>query len=141
MTPLWLDTSVVVAVLNDRRPDVRARLAGAARAHDALALSAVALHELEFGVAASARPDRNAAKLAEFLRTGIEVQAFDADDAREAGAIRAHLKRVGTPIGPFDLLIAAHARRRGGAIATLNAREFQRVPDLSDDDWDAPRSA
>ena len=44
------------------------------------------------------------------------------------------LKRS-APIGPYDLLIAAQARRRGAALVTLNRREFERVPGLMVTDW------
>ena len=60
------------------------------------------------------------------------------DDAREAGDIRAALERTGTPIGPYDVLIAAQARRRGAMLATANVREFARVPGLRLVDWSAP---
>ncbi|MBU6371531.1 MAG: type II toxin-antitoxin system VapC family toxin [Alphaproteobacteria bacterium] len=138
---LCLDTSIVIAALNSRRPDVRARLADHAEQQNAFTLSAIALHELQFGIAASARPDRNAAALAEFLRIGVAILDFDTEDAQEAGAIRAHLKRAGTPIGAFDMLIAAQARRREATLATLNGREFERVPGLRVADWSAASKA
>lgn len=75
--------------------------------------------------------------LSTFLGAGVDVIDFDAADAREAGDIRAHLKRAGTPIGPYDVLIAGQARRRGARLATLNAREFARVPGLIVEDWNA----
>ena len=60
---------------------------------------------------------------------------FDAEDAHEAGDIRALLERAGTPIGPYDILIAAQARRRGATLVTANTREFARVPGLKTEDW------
>ena len=62
---------------------------------------------------------------------------FEAADAREAADIRAHLKRTATPIGPFDVLIAAQARRAGTTLVTANTREFERVPELIVTDWAA----
>jgi tRNA(fMet)-specific endonuclease VapC len=75
--------------------------------------------------------------LAAFLAKGFEQPAFDLEDAVEAGGIRAGLERLGTPIGPYDYLIAAQARRRGAALVTLNRREFERVPGLIVTDWAA----
>lgn len=58
------------------------------------------------------------------------VLPFDADAASHYGDIRAHLEKKGTPIGPMDMLIAAHARSLGATLLTLNAREFKKVPGL-----------
>jgi len=69
------------------------------------------------------------------LADGIDILDFDAADAKEAGAIRAALRRAGTEIGPYDLLIAAQARRRDATLVTGNAREFARVAGLTVADW------
>ena len=55
---------------------------------------------------------------------------FEPEDAEEAGDIRAALERAGTPIGPYDVLIAAQARRLDALLVTANTREFARVPGL-----------
>jgi len=60
---------------------------------------------------------------------------FEPDDAEEAGDIRADIERAGAPIGPYDVLIAAQARRRGALLVTANTREFTRVPGLRTEDW------
>jgi tRNA(fMet)-specific endonuclease VapC len=75
------------------------------------------------------------ALLATFLEAGVEVLSFGIDDAAEAGDIRTVLETKGMPIGPYDLLIAAQARRRGATLETLNRREFAPVPGLSVTDW------
>jgi tRNA(fMet)-specific endonuclease VapC len=72
---------------------------------------------------------------ATFLSAPIAFLPFDAEDAAEAGDIRAALSKAGTPIGPYDLLVAAQARRRGAFLATANVREFARVPRLEVEDW------
>ena len=61
--------------------------------------------------------------------------SFDADDAREAGEIRAGLRRAGREIGAYDLLIAAQARRRNVVLITHNLKEFARIPGLNAVDW------
>ena len=96
------------------------------------------LFELWYGAAKSARPERNARRIADFLAGPIEILAFEPADAEEAGYIRATLERAGTPIGPYDLLVAAQARRRDALLVTANEREFARVPRLKFEDWTMP---
>ncbi len=93
---------------------------------------------MRFGIANSARRSSNERNLEIFLATPIETPAFDQVDAVEAADVRLFLKSKGTPIGPYDILIAAQARRRGAALATANVREFRRVPRLSVEDWARP---
>jgi len=131
---IFLDTNVVVDLLNDRRPLVRQRFADAQNAQRRLALSSVVLFELRYGVANSLQVERNARAL-DALIGAIAIVDFDADDAKEAGALRADLRRRGAEIGPYDLLIAAQARRRGEALVTGNTGEFARVPGLKLLDW------
>jgi tRNA(fMet)-specific endonuclease VapC len=100
-------------------------------------LSGVALFELWYGVHKSARSERNRLFLAHYLSGPVRPFAFDEDDAAEAGRLRALLERAGTPIGSYDLLIAAQASRRSWTVATGNVREFARVPGLAVEDWTA----
>ncbi len=134
---LCLDTNVVVALLARRKLAVRDRFDQARRVATPIALSVVVLFELQFGAAASARPESNLRALNAFLEDAIEVLAFDREDAAEAGVIRAHLRALGKPIAPYDILIAAQARRRGAMLVTSNMREFERVPGLLVIDWAA----
>ena len=89
------------------------------------------------GSASSDRRRENDERLAVFLRAPIAILPFDAEDAREAGDIRAALAKAGTPIGPYDILIAAQARRRGATLLTANEGELTRVPGLQTEDWAA----
>jgi predicted nucleic acid-binding protein len=73
--------------------------------------------------------------LERFLGLGVDVLPFDAEDAAHAGDIRGYLETKGTPIGPYDCLIAAQARRRGATLVTANVRQFARVPGLMVTDW------
>jgi tRNA(fMet)-specific endonuclease VapC len=134
---VFLDTNIVVDLLNARRPVVRERYDEARRLSTRLSLSTVALFELRYGIANSDRAERNTRVLDALLDEGFDVIPFDAADAAEAGAIRAHLRRAGTLIGPYDILIAAQARRRGATVVTSNGREFERVPGLIVTDWAA----
>jgi tRNA(fMet)-specific endonuclease VapC len=66
----------------------------------------------------------------------LAKRAFSREDAREAGEIRATLAEAGTPIGPYDLLIAGQARARALVVVTHNTREFSRVAGLQTEDWE-----
>ena len=103
-----------------------------------LAIASIVLFELWYGAVKSERLERNRQRIADFLAGPIEVLPFEAGDAEEAGDIRAVLERAGTPIGPYDILVAAQARRRDALLATANAREFARVPRLKFEDWARP---
>jgi len=135
---ICLDTNAVIAVLNDRTSPVRTRIEATIKLGHAFSISSIVLFELRYGVAKSARPERNAQRIADFLTGAIEVLPFDPADAEEAGDIRAALERAGMPIGPYDLLIAAQARRRGALLVTADRREFARVPGLMTEDWAVP---
>jgi len=132
---ICLDTNAVIAVLNNPVSPVRTRIDAAITAGDTLAMSSIALFELRYGAAKSTRPERNAQRIADFLAGPIEVLPFEFGDAQEAGDIRAALERAGTLVGPYDVLIAAQARRRDALLVTANGREFARVPRLRFEDW------
>src|SRR3989442_13023759 len=117
---ICLDTNAIIAVLNSPNSPVRVRIDAAIGSGGILAISSIVLFELWYGAAKSARPERNVRRIADFLAGPIEVLPFEFGDAEEAGDIRAALELVGTPIGPYDLLIAAQARRRAAVLVTAN---------------------
>lgn len=126
------DTNICIYLLTGRNPRVDARLQHCAAGE--VGLSTITVFELAYGAAKSSRPDQNRAALAAFFLP-LVLLPFDADAAVRAGDVRAFLERRGTPIGPNDLLIAAHALALGVPIATNNEREFQRVPGLHVENW------
>ncbi len=83
----------------------------------------------------SGRAEANTPRLRAFLTLDFEVWAFGAEDSEEAASIRAGLERVGAPMGAYDVLIAAQARRRGARLVTANVGEFRRVEGLVVEDW------
>ena len=125
-----LDTNVVIQTLNDPRGST-ARSVLSHRVEE-LGTSSIVLYELAFGAYKSARPETN---LATLERVSFEVLSFDAEDGRESGKLREYLRAQGRPIGPYDLLIAGQALRRGLTVVTGNLREFARVPGLRCEDW------
>jgi len=132
---ICLNTNAVIAAINGRMPGVRRRLEQALAERVVVGVPVIVWFELHYGVMKSARIQQNRATLAAFLALDVTVWPFDIDDAEEAGDIRVILERAGAPIGPFDILIAAQARRRGALLVTANGREFGRVPGLRFDDW------
>ena len=82
----------------------------------------------------SSNPAKNEQALLRFL-IPLTVLPFWAATASEYGAIRTHLQSKGTPIGPLDMLIAAHARAEDMVLVTNNVREFERVPKLEVENW------
>jgi tRNA(fMet)-specific endonuclease VapC len=127
-----LDTNVVIGLLNDATSEL-ARRARREKPAD-VAISAVVAHELFYGAFKSRRTAPNVA-LIDALQ--FAVLAFDKEDARQAGEVRAVLASRGTPIGPYDALIAGQARARNLLLVTHNTEEFGRVPGLRLDDWQA----
>lgn len=130
-----LDTNTVVALLRNRPPEVRERYRRAREAGEYLALSSVVLFELWYGVSKSDRVPENTERLRILLSGDLDLLDFDDVDARSAGEIRAALEHKGSPIGAYDLLIAAQALRRGLTVATANASEFRRIEGLRHEDW------
>jgi tRNA(fMet)-specific endonuclease VapC len=132
---ICLDTNAVIALLNDEASPVMARVAKAVAGGEPVTISPVVVFELWYGVAKSERKNWNAARLADFFDGPVEVLGFEPDDGREAAYIRAGLERRGLPIGPYDLLIAAQARRRDALLVTANLREFTRIEGLRVENW------
>jgi tRNA(fMet)-specific endonuclease VapC len=132
-----LDTNIVISAINLRPALIRARLDAELAAGVAIGIPAIVLFEMRYGVAKSDRRARSEAGLEAFLSLAVTPWSFEAEDAAHAGDIRAQLEQAGTPIGHYDYLIAAQARRRGAALVTLNRREFARVPGLIVVDWSA----
>lgn len=125
-----LDTNAVIAVLNGKSPSVGIRLRELEPGE--VGLSSIVIHELFYGAFKSQRPKANAALVDNLL---FEVLSFDKEDARWAGEVRARLAASGTPIGPYDVLIAGQAVARGLTLVTHNIAEFTRVPGLKVEDW------
>ena len=133
---IHLDANVAIALLNGRPAGIRERFEAARRSEAPIAMSMIVFHELMYGAAGSERRQGNEEKIGLFVASsGVALLPFEQADAEEAADIRAHLRRLGTPIGPYDVLIAGQARRSGAVLVTANTSEFARVPGLSVVDW------
>lgn len=99
-----------------------------------LLISSVTVFELEYGAEKSRWGEKTREQLALFL-SPFTILPFDTSDAIVAGRIRGILQRQGTPIGPYDVLIAAQGVNRGVPIVTHNIGEFSRVPGILLEDW------
>jgi tRNA(fMet)-specific endonuclease VapC len=130
-----LDTNAVIALLKNQPPGMRSRLRRVMSRGASIFVSSVVLYELWYGVARSGHRSENTERLRVFLSGDISVVPFDEEDALAAGDLRAELEAAGTPIGPYDLLIAAQALRIGATLVTANVSEFARVPGLAWQDW------
>jgi tRNA(fMet)-specific endonuclease VapC len=96
----------------------------------------IVVHELYFGAHKSAKIQHNLETF-RLLFADFPILDFDLRDAYFAGEIRAALATHGTPIGPYDVLIAGQAKARELVIITNNIREFARVEALRAEDWTA----
>lgn len=130
-----LDTNAVIALLKNQPEIVRERLRRAIARRASISISSVVLYELWYGVARSQRRQENAQRLRVFLSGDIAIVPFDEEDALIAGDLRSVLEAAGTPIGPYDLLIAAQALRTGATLVTANVSEFARIRRLKWQDW------
>ena len=89
---------------------------------------------LIYGAEKSAAPEKNLAVVESFAAR-LDVLNYDQEAAAHSGQLRAELAKNGKPIGPYDQMIAGHARSQGLILVTNNLREFERVPGLRVEDW------
>ncbi len=99
-----------------------------------IAIPTIVVYELEYGIAKSSSPKKRQAQLKEMCSL-VKVLPFGNEEARLAALIRAQLEKKGTPIGPYDVLIAATALANQGVLVTNNAKEFSRVSKLKIENW------
>lgn len=131
MLRTMLDTDICIYAMRERPPALRERLN---RAADKLCISMITYMELAYGAENSSQTKRNRTALDD-LSAALTVLDYDRRAAVHSGEIRALLKRAGKPIGPYDAMIAGHARAHGLALVTNNTAEFSRVPGLEIEDW------
>ena len=127
-----LDTNAVIALIGRKSDALLTRVIGSDEG--SIGLSTIVLHELYYGAYKSAKISYNLETLRLFM-TDFPAVGFEREDALAAGEIRAALAAKGTPIGPYDVLIAAQAKTRDLVLITNNLGEFRRVDGLRVEDW------
>jgi tRNA(fMet)-specific endonuclease VapC len=126
-----LDTNIVIYTMKNRPASVREAFK---KQDGRMCISSITYMELVFGAERSSNPERNMRSL-DGLVARMEVLPLDDSAAAHAGQIRAELAKQGTPIGPYDQLIAGHARSLGLVLVTNNESEFSRVTGLRLENW------
>jgi len=126
-----LDTNILSDLVRQPQGTVAARIA--AEGEETVCSSIVVAAELRFGAAKSGF--KKLAERIDLILSALEILPLEAPADRHYGEVRHHLARQGTPIGPNDLLIAAHALSVGLTIVTANVGEFSRVPGLKVENW------
>ncbi len=127
-----LDTNICIFIKNGKPPHVLQRLRQAIK--EKVYISSITLAELQYGVYNSQNIEKNRISLTQFIAP-FSLLNFDDDDAEEFGRIRSYLKRSGSLIGPYDMLIAAQAISKNLILVTNNTAEFSRIQNLKLEDW------
>jgi len=131
MLKYMLDTNIVIYTIKNRPEQVRTVF----KQHEnQMCISAITKGELVYGAERSSQPERNFADI-EGLIARLEVAPFEDRPSEHFGQLRAELYRIGQPIGPYDMMIAGHARSMGLILVTNNMKEFERVPGLRVENW------
>lgn len=127
-----LDTNACIQCLNQPNAQVAKHLAQ--HSPSDIAVCAVVKAELYYGAQRTRNPKVTLSKQRAFLEV-FESLPFDDLAAEAFGTIRADLAAKGTPIGPYDLQIAAIAYANNLILITNNTKEFERVKNLTIEDW------
>ncbi|MGO4567481.1 type II toxin-antitoxin system VapC family toxin [Rhizobium sp. 2YAF20] len=131
-----LDTNAVIALLGRKSGALAERIMESDEG--SIGLSAIVAYELYFGAYKSAKVSFNLETL-RLVMADFPLVGFEREDAQLSGEIRADLAGKGTPIGPYDVLIAGQAKARDLILVTNNVAEFFRVDGLRVEDWTVPR--
>jgi len=129
---LMLDTNICIAIIRRRPKDILQKFSSY-QVGD-ICISSITLAELRYGVSKSLYQEQNQVALDEFILP-LEVAAFDHTAALFYGGLRSSLEKQGTPIGPLDTMIGAHALSLNLTLVTNNTKEFNRIQGLKVIDW------
>ncbi len=131
MYKYMLDTNVCIYTIRNQPHQVRDAFI---QHQEQLCVSTVTAMELIFGAEKSSALEKNLGVIEDFLAR-LAVLDYDIQAAEHTAQLRAELKKQGKPIGPYDQMIAGHARSLGLIVITNNEREFERVPGLRVENW------
>ncbi|MDR0641444.1 MAG: type II toxin-antitoxin system VapC family toxin [Treponema sp.] len=127
-----LDTNICIYIIKKKTEKILTTLKQ--KRTYGLSISSITLAELEYANENSMYKEKNKVALIEFL-TIIDIRQFDGKAAQEYGKIKKELKDKGCLIGPFDMLIGAHAKSLNMTLVTNNVKEFGRISELKIDNW------
>jgi tRNA(fMet)-specific endonuclease VapC len=128
------DTNVCIKYINQKDSPILRKLRSIPRQD--VVLCDIVKFELYYGAYKSTRQEKNLAILHEFFSEFVQCLPFDEQAIIKAAQIRAQLAAKGTPIGPYDLQIAAIALVNDLILVTHNTREFSRIEELVIEDWE-----
>lgn len=131
MLKFMLDTNIVIYTMKNRPANVRAAFK---QQQSRMCISTITLGELVFGAEHSQQVERNLSDI-EAMIARLDVLPFDSGAAYHFGQIKSALYKQGRPIGPYDMMIAGHARSQGLILVTNNVKEFDRVAGLRLENW------
>lgn len=127
-----IDTNICIYIMNKRPVGVIEKFKQFEISE--IGISTITVSELQYGAAKSRYRKKNEVRLEEFLAP-LEILSYDQTAARVYGDIRFQLEKHGKPIGPLDLLIAAHALSQNLVLVTNNIKEFNRIKKLKFENW------
>lgn len=127
-----LDTNICIFAINNRSKNVIRLISE--KSKNRLYLSSLTIAELAYGVENSLHVEKNRMALIKFISI-FNIINFDDSDAVQYGILKAKLKKIGTLIGPIDMLLAAQALCKELIFVTNNVNEFKRVEGLIIEDW------
>ena len=126
-----LDTNIISDLVRRPQGPVASRIAEVGE--DSIFTSIVVAAELRYGAEKS--ESREISERVGLFLSALEILPLEPPADRRYAELRHHLNRQGTPIGPNELLIAAHALAADVTLVTANSREFARVPSLRVESW------
>ena len=127
-----LDTNICIYIIKMKTEKILKTLQE--KRNGGLAVSSITLAELEYANENSLYKEKNRIALLEFLAI-IDIKRFDEKAAQEYGRVKKALKEKRCLIGPFDMLIGAHAKSLNMILVTNNTNEFERIVGLGIENW------
>lgn len=127
-----LDTCVIIDLI---RGDANTIEAMKSKSPDQARISTITEFELRYGMEQATKPKSKSKSIVEAILSEINIVDFGSREAAKAAEIRNHLRALGTPIGPYDFLIAATALANDLILVTSNENEFAKVQDLKMENW------
>ena len=127
-----LDTCVIIDVI---KGDANTIETLKSKSPSLVAISTITEFELRYGLEQSRKLKSKSQSIVEAILLEINILSFESKEAAKAAEIRNHLRALGTPIGPYDFLIAATALVNDLILVTSNEKEFTRVQGLRIENW------